>query len=299
MSTLKIDALKNNGSAIDLPNGIKVGGNEIVQGYTSSGTEPASPVTGDFWWDSTNELLYQYVNGEFKAIGIVVPSGAYGPDPFSSFPVSASGSNSVAYSDFDDPTLISTTTGNSITDTQYWHRLQLTPTLLGQRRLIFKLQLPTVVKASADTRQFPYNSDVQIAGVIHRSGPTTTEYYFTEARDHGFETSSTFTTGASTSSQPTSWSAISTTATPTEGKFGLSYSGGNSPSTSTGRLVPPSPISSGASTLSFMYPEMSGTAFGDIVWMRSPTITIAEGDIIEVLMGEDAVAAQSFLVTVQ
>jgi hypothetical protein len=72
MSTLKIDELKNNGSAIDLPNGIKVGGNEIVQGYTSSGTEPASPVTGDFWWDSTNELLYQYVNGEFKAIGIVV-----------------------------------------------------------------------------------------------------------------------------------------------------------------------------------------------------------------------------------
>ena len=73
MSTLKIDELKNNGSAIDLPNGIKVGGNEIVQGYTSSGTEPASPAKGDFWWDSTNELLYQYVNGEFKEIGIVPP----------------------------------------------------------------------------------------------------------------------------------------------------------------------------------------------------------------------------------
>ena len=72
MSTLKIDELKNNGSAIDLPNGIKVGGKEIVQGYTSSGTEPASPVKGDFWWDSTNELLYQYVNGEFKQIGTIV-----------------------------------------------------------------------------------------------------------------------------------------------------------------------------------------------------------------------------------
>lgn len=72
MSTLKIDELKNNGSAIDLPNGIKVGGKEIVQGYTSSGTEPASPAKGDFWWDSTNELLYQYVNGEFKEIGTVV-----------------------------------------------------------------------------------------------------------------------------------------------------------------------------------------------------------------------------------
>jgi len=72
MSTLKIDGLKNNGSAIDLPNGIKVGGKEIVQGYTSSGTEPASPAKGDFWWDSTNEELYQYMNGEFKAIETVV-----------------------------------------------------------------------------------------------------------------------------------------------------------------------------------------------------------------------------------
>ena len=78
MSTLKIDELKNNGSAIDLPNGIKVGGNEIVQGYTSSGTEPASPAKGDFWWDSTNELLYQYVNGEFKEIGIVPSRVWYG-----------------------------------------------------------------------------------------------------------------------------------------------------------------------------------------------------------------------------
>ena len=78
MSTLKIDALKNNGSAIDLPNGIKVGGKEIVQGYTSSGTEPASPAKGDFWWDSTNELLYQYLNGEFKAIGVISSSNIDG-----------------------------------------------------------------------------------------------------------------------------------------------------------------------------------------------------------------------------
>lgn len=70
MSTLRIGELKNNGSAVALPNGIKVGGNEIIQGYTSSGTEPTSPATGDFWWDSANEELYQYLNGEFKAISI-------------------------------------------------------------------------------------------------------------------------------------------------------------------------------------------------------------------------------------
>lgn len=74
MSTLKVNSIANNGSAVDLPNGaFNIGGNSILQGYTSSATEPASPSTGDFWWDSTNEELYQYLNGEFKAIGIVLP----------------------------------------------------------------------------------------------------------------------------------------------------------------------------------------------------------------------------------
>ena len=102
MSTLKIDELKNNGSAIDLPNGIKVGGNEIVQGYTSSGTEPASPATGDFWWDSTNELLYQYVNGEFKAIGIVAPNVTLDISSFSYDNVSLGLFNDAASVSFSD-----------------------------------------------------------------------------------------------------------------------------------------------------------------------------------------------------
>jgi hypothetical protein len=75
MSTLKVNSIANNGSAVDFPNGaFNIGGNSILQGYTSSATEPTSPATGDFWWDSTNEELYQYLNGEFKAIGIVVPT---------------------------------------------------------------------------------------------------------------------------------------------------------------------------------------------------------------------------------
>jgi DNA-binding beta-propeller fold protein YncE len=74
MSTLKVNSIANNGSAVDFPNGaFNIGGKSILQGYTSSATEPASPSTGDFWWDSTNELLYQYLNSEFKAIGISNP----------------------------------------------------------------------------------------------------------------------------------------------------------------------------------------------------------------------------------
>ena len=77
MSTLKVNSIANNGSAVDLPNGaFNIGGNSILQGYTSSATEPASPATGDFWWDSANEELYQYLNSEFKAIGIAESSWA-------------------------------------------------------------------------------------------------------------------------------------------------------------------------------------------------------------------------------
>ena len=74
MSTLKVDSITNNGSAVDLTNGaFQIGGNDVVQGYTESATEPSSPTKGDLWWDTANEVLYQYLNGEFKAIGTVVP----------------------------------------------------------------------------------------------------------------------------------------------------------------------------------------------------------------------------------
>jgi len=78
MSTLKINTLSNGGSAIDFPNSFNIGGNAIEQGYTSSGTEPSSPATGDIWWDSTNEKLYQYLNSEFKEITIAAPAIWYG-----------------------------------------------------------------------------------------------------------------------------------------------------------------------------------------------------------------------------
>ena len=74
MSTLKVNELNNGGSAIDFPNGFTVGGGGFVQGYTESASEPSSPTKGDIWWDTANELLYQYLNGEFKAIGIVPSS---------------------------------------------------------------------------------------------------------------------------------------------------------------------------------------------------------------------------------
>ncbi len=70
MSTIKVNTIDNNGSNVDFPNKLKVRGNAIEQGYTASGTEPSSPSEGDFWYDSTNSVLYQYINSEFKTVSL-------------------------------------------------------------------------------------------------------------------------------------------------------------------------------------------------------------------------------------
>ena len=80
MSTLKVNTIGNKGSAVDFPNKLKVRGNAIEQGYTASGTEPSSPSEGDFWWDSTNNALYQYVNSEFKTISLAAGGNAWSGD---------------------------------------------------------------------------------------------------------------------------------------------------------------------------------------------------------------------------
>ena len=78
MSTIKVNTIDNNGSNVDFPNKLKVRGNAIEQGYTASGTEPSSPSEGDFWWDSTNSVLYQYINSEFKTITLAASGIAWG-----------------------------------------------------------------------------------------------------------------------------------------------------------------------------------------------------------------------------
>ena len=41
---------------------------QFTVGYTSSSSAPASPNDGDFWYDSTNKVLYQYANDGFQKI---------------------------------------------------------------------------------------------------------------------------------------------------------------------------------------------------------------------------------------
>ena len=79
MSTLKVNTIKDNGTAIDLENGIKIAGASPTQNYTASGTEPSSGnVNGDYWWDTGNDQLYQYWDSDFRAITTTPPSVYYG-----------------------------------------------------------------------------------------------------------------------------------------------------------------------------------------------------------------------------
>jgi len=101
MSTLRVNTITNNGSAVDLPQKFKIGGSNVEQGYTASGSEPSSPATGDFWWDSSNEKLYRYINGEFKELTLggssATANGWYNRQTQSGFTSATGSSNYPTY----------------------------------------------------------------------------------------------------------------------------------------------------------------------------------------------------------
>ena len=79
MSTIKVNTIDNNGSNVDFPNKLTVS-NAIEQGYTASGTEPSSPSEGDYWYDTVNKVLYQYINSEFKTISLAAGGNPWSGD---------------------------------------------------------------------------------------------------------------------------------------------------------------------------------------------------------------------------
>lgn len=80
MSTLKVDTIRNYDSAVDFSQSMKVGGVDIIQNYTESGTEPSSPSDGDYWWDTGNDKLYRYMDGGFKELGVAASGNAWSGD---------------------------------------------------------------------------------------------------------------------------------------------------------------------------------------------------------------------------
>ena len=72
MSTIKVDTVRNYDSAVDFSQGFTLGGADVVQNYTESADMPETPtpVNGDYWWDTANNVLYRYMDGGFREIGL-------------------------------------------------------------------------------------------------------------------------------------------------------------------------------------------------------------------------------------
>ena len=75
MPELKVDNITNlaGSGKPNLPVAPTVGSNAAIStlnthSYTSSGTEPSSPKNGALWWDSANDKVMVYIDGEFKNI---------------------------------------------------------------------------------------------------------------------------------------------------------------------------------------------------------------------------------------
>ena len=101
MSTLKVDTIRNYDSAVDFSQGFNVGGASIVQNYTESATVPETPtpVNGDYWWDTANNVLYRYMDGGFRALGITAGFGWGGDRGITAAGDGASTYNTIDYFD--------------------------------------------------------------------------------------------------------------------------------------------------------------------------------------------------------
>lgn len=82
MSELKVDTIVNLAGTgkPNLPVSPTLEGAAIsaanTYAYTSSASEPSSPKNGHLWWDSANEKVMVYINGEFKNIELNASSAA-------------------------------------------------------------------------------------------------------------------------------------------------------------------------------------------------------------------------------
>ena len=83
MTELKVDNITNlaGSGKPNLPVAPTVGNNAAIStlnthSYTSSGTEPSSPKNGALWWDSGNEKVFVYIDGEFKEIELNASSSS-------------------------------------------------------------------------------------------------------------------------------------------------------------------------------------------------------------------------------
>ena len=84
MSELKVDTIVDAAGTgkPNFSNGVTINGAAVstlnTGEYNASSSEPSSPQNGSIWWDTTNEKILIYINGEFKETIIISSAVWYG-----------------------------------------------------------------------------------------------------------------------------------------------------------------------------------------------------------------------------
>ena len=188
-------------------------------------------------------------------------------------PISVSGDNSAT--DNNIPALIGSSNNTQITGTTYWRRARVTYTgATGNKRLI--------VRPRRNGSATSYRGDIQAVMLIVTQNGTETEVPFVNSGGGtaiGWEKSSI----TSSSSNPSSWSAVNTTAV-SNGQFYIRTNPYPTGSSGTGRLR-----NFIYTTRGYGYFETSGTSItSSYYWLRSPTYYLTAGDTIDFYYGVDA-----------
>ena len=196
--------------------------------------------------------------------------GGSGP-PAQYLPVSLSGTDSATDSSI--PAL-SSSNNVQITGTTYWRRVRLTSSQAGSFRLY--------VRPRRNGTATSYRGDIQANMFIVTQSGTETEVPFVSSGGvaaTGWERSAI----SSSSTTPTSWSTVSTSAA-TGGLFYIKTSTGPTTSSATGRLQ-----NFIYTTRGFGFFETSGPSItSSYYWLRSPAYTLAVGDTVDFYYGVDA-----------
>ena len=204
-------------------------------------------------------------------------SAGSGP-PAQYLPVSLSGTDSATDSSI--PAQIPPIDNNQITGTTYWRRVRLTSSQAGNFRLYCN-----PVRTSTSVLMF--RSDMQANMLIVTQSGTETEVPLLVGSTGAANWQRADT--SNTSTQPTTWSAVSTGNT-SGGRFFQKTSSSPTGSSGTGRLQ-----NFISTTTGYGYFETSSmsSAVPIYLWVRSPQYTLAVGDTIDFYYGVDCAGLSS------
>ena len=206
-------------------------------------------------------------------------SGGGGGAPAQYLPVSLSGTDSATDSSI--PAQIPpSNTNTQITGTTYWRRVRLTSSQAGSFRLYCN---PVRTSTTVDM----WRSDMQTNMLIVTQAGTETEV--PQLNGNTGAANWQRSSPSTSATQPTSWSAVNTTAT-NLGEFYQRTSSGPTPSSGTGRLWN---FISTTTGYGFFETSQMNQSIPLYLWVRSPQYTLAVGDTIDFYYGVDCAALSS------